>query len=149
VAFVDSLRLQVANLMYKGTILAASESSRVFAPKGWSLQLSRGIRAEKPYIASNGDVVGVITSTARTKKGKSYAGYQHNLTLRHITKQPLLLSFGDGQKGRTAKHRYNLGLAKAVREKRGEFYATEYLTKGVESQRETIVNLLLRAIQDA
>lgn len=147
--FVDVFRLKLANYMYKGSILAASEASENFAPKGYTLQLSRGIRAEKPFIDSNGDVVGVISSTARSKTGYSYAEAQHNYVLRHVSAQPLLVSFGDNQPGDSPAARYNYGLRNAVKRNSGQKYATEYLTKGVESKHEMIVKLLVRAAEEA
>lgn len=147
--FVDSFRLNVASYLYKGSILAASEASEFYAPKGYTLQLSRGIRAEKPFIDSKGDVIGIISSTARSKTGFSYAGIQHDYKLRHVTAQPLLRSFGDGQPGDSPAARYNYGLRNAVKQNTGEKYATEYLTKGVDSRREMIVKLLLRAAEES
>lgn len=147
--FVDSFRLNVANYLYKGSILAASEASEFFAPKGYTLQLSRGIRAEKPFIDSQGDVIGVISSTARSKSGASYAQIQHDYVLRHVTAAPLLRSFGDGQPGDSPQARYNYGLRNAVKRNTGEKFATEYLTQGVEAKRELIVSLLARAAEEA
>lgn len=147
--FVDSFRLNVASYLYKGSILAASEASEFYAPKGYTLQLSRGIRAEKPFIDSQGDVIGVISSTARSKSGASYAQIQHDYVLRHVTAAPLLRSFGDGQPGDSPQARYNYGLRNAVKRNTGEKFATEYLTQGVEAKRELIVSLLARAAEES
>ncbi|HNA77840.1 MAG TPA: hypothetical protein PKY99_00215 [Turneriella sp.] len=151
--FVDALRLNIANLMYKGTILVASHASEFLAPKGWSLQLSRGIRAEKPFIDSTGNIVGVISSAARSKSGFNYAVMQHNRPLRHVSPQPLLSSFGDGMPGKTPRDRYSFGyrLARGYGGSIGSarnVYQTEYLTKAVAAKRDFLVSLFERAVME-
>lgn len=146
--FTSALTLNLVNFMYKGTILIASYISDELAPKGWSLQLSRNIRAQKPFVTASGDVVGVISSAARSKSGYNYAVRQHNEPLRHITRQPLRTSFNDGQTGKTPRARYAKGYALARLTNSAPIYATEYLTVGVRHKREMLVGLLERAVRE-
>jgi hypothetical protein len=147
--YSDKIRLNVANMMYKGTILIAGHIADETAPKGWSLQLSRNIRAQKPFQDSEGSIVGVIASSARSKGGYNYAVRQHDEKLRHVSNRPLRTSFGDGQTGKTARARYNKGYQLARRNNTGSKFATEYMTIGLEQKREMLVSLLERAVREA
>ena len=144
---VDAITLSVANALYKGTILVASEASENFAPKGHTLQLSRGIRALKPTLNADGTINGMIISSARSAKGYDYAAKQHDVSLRHFSEQPLRQGFVDVGSGRTRRARYRDGYIK-LKDSSPKF-ATEYLVKGLEARRDQLNRMLENAVRDA
>lgn len=144
---VDSITLAIAQAMYRGSILVASEASENFAPKGHTLQLSRGIRAIKPVIDSTGNVVGQVISSARSKDGYDYAAKQHNVKLRHYSEQPLRQGFVDVGTGRTRRARYRDGYIKL--KDSSPKYATEYLNKGLDARRDQLLRMIANAVRDA
>lgn len=145
--YVDGLRLALANAMYKGSVVTATEASENFAPKGPTLQLSRGIRAMKPFIDAQGNVVGIVISQARSKGGYNYADKQHNQELRHVSRFPLQSWFGDGQTGKTMGARYAKGYYK-LKDTAPKF-ATKYLEEGLNAARDRIISMLEAAARSA
>jgi hypothetical protein len=144
---VDNIQKEVIARLYEGTILVAGDASELYAPKGHTLQLSRGIRALKPVVNSDGTVIGRIISSARSKSGYDYAERQHNVVLRHYSEQPLRLGYTDAGTGRTSRARYRSGYLRL--KDSSPKYATEYLNKALEGRRAQIVQMLTQAMRDA
>jgi hypothetical protein len=144
---VDAITLNVANALYKGTILVASEASENFAPKGYTLQLSRGIRALKPTLNADGTLNGLIISSARSARGYDYALRQHDVPLRHYSEPPLHQGYIDVGTGKTRRARYRDGYIK-LKDSSPKF-ATEYLVKAFNERKEQLTRLLTQAVRDA
>lgn len=125
----------------------AAVSAEKYAPKGWTLQLSRGIRALDP-VKKNGQIIGlVISAGTQMENGDSYAFIQHNDKKRHVKEQPVMgYSFMDYGEGETDEERYWDG----YRIHGGtEPYATEYLIRGLNDSevRRDIKTIVERVIK--
>lgn len=143
---VDNITLAVANALYRGTITAAGDMADE-APKGYTLQLSRGIRALKPVLR-DGEVVGLVISEARSREGYNYAIIQHEAKLRHITTQPLKETFGNTEK------EYKVNYARRVAEEKSggaqlPKYETQYMVRGYENRRDQIIRQITDAVRRA
>lgn len=144
---VGNIEKAVVGRLYDGTILVAGDAAEIYAPKGHTLQLSRGIRALKPVTSTDGVVTGRIISSAKTKAGYDYAERQHNVSLRHYTEQPLRLGFADVGTGRTSRERWRSGYIRL--KDSSPKYATEYLNKSLDGRRTQIVQMVADAMRNA
>lgn len=133
--------------VYKFSAEVAGLGSEDYAPKGHTLQLSRGIRALPPLVSKDGIITGRIISSARSRSGYDYAEKQHNISLRHFSEQPLRQGFVDVGEGSTRRARYNDGRIKLLGS--SPVYAAEYLTKPYEVLREAGVRVVEKAVRDA
>lgn len=122
-----------------GQVVAGNATD--FAPKGWTGQLKRSIRASNPKV-SNNEIIVSVSAGATSIKGEQYALKQHDVILRHYTKEGLkhMKGYSDFGTGKTREDRYWDGYAKKA--KGSTRYATKYMTKGLEESDKDIDTIL-------
>ena len=124
--------------------IVALNSTR-YAPKGWSGQLKRSIRANDPKInISTGQVFASVSAGASSSSGFQYAGFQHEKILRHYNPDGVQAQKGysDFGTGKTRQARYNAGYE--LLKNRSSKYASKYMEKGLEQSDEQIDKVLAK-----
>lgn len=142
--YVDKATEAIKQAVFKASALIAQKASEDYAPKGPTLQLSRGIRALKPAVRGN-EVIGIVISQAKSRSGYNYALRQHNETLRHVSNFPLQSWYGEGQKGKTNRAKYARGYYR-LKDTSPKF-KTEYLTNAFNDQKDIALRIIRNAVE--
>ncbi len=122
-----------------GQVVALNVTDR--APKGWTGQLKRSIRADKPQVI-NDQVFVSVSAFATSKTGFNYALFQHDEILRHYHPegQKTKKGYSDFGTGKTREKRYASGYAKES--PKSDSYATEYMNRGLDDSGAQIDKIL-------
>ena len=136
---MDKIKERLLNNMDQACAYVAGIAGDKYAPKGWSLQLSRGIKPVRAKITGGIITAGVI-SQAKNDRGYNYAVRQHNEKLRHLKEPDMFEGYTEHGTGKTKRDRYRSGYL--LLQEDSPKFATKYLTTAFGATKSDVLKIL-------
>jgi len=143
---IGEIEKSILKTMQRASTYIAGIAKDRYAPKGWTLQLSRGIKSLLP-VRDGAFIVGRILSQARAQSGYNYAIKQHNDELRHFNEAPMTEGYTEHGDGKTKRARYASGYR--LHSDTSPKFATKYLIRAWGHGKNDVIKIIETGIRNA